>query len=114
MVLMTVEKRQVNIVGSSFQPGAGNWIAKLAPGQQLRVERERDNKYDADAVAVYIFQQKLGYFPRGFAAEVAPLMDAGYALSAIKSRNPAFAGTGVMVVEWEKPDVQGADAGEDQ
>jgi HIRAN domain len=115
MVLMATEKRQVNIVGSSFHPGASNWIAKMAPGQQLRVEREPKNKYDANAVAVYIFQQHLGYFPRGFAAEVAPLMDAGYELRAIKSRDPRFAGTGVMVVEWEKPDVQqGADAGEDQ
>lgn len=111
---MAVEKRQVSIVGSTFYPGASNWIAKLGPGQQLRVEREPNNQYDANAVAVYIFQQKLGHFPRGFAAEVAPLMDAGHRLSATKSRDPRFAGSGVMVVEWEKPDAPEADAGEDQ
>lgn len=101
---MSTEKRQVSIVGSSFYPGADVWLAKLAPGQRLRVEREPQNPYDANAIAVYIFQQKLGHFPRGFAAEVAPLMDAGKALVAWKSRDPRFAGTGVMVVEWEKPD----------
>lgn len=111
---MAAEKRQVSIVGSSFYPGSDIWLAKLAPGQQLRVEREPDNKYDANAVAVYIFQQKLGHFPRGFAAEVAPLMDAGFKLSATKSRDPRFAGTGVMVVEWEKPDATSSDAGTDQ
>lgn len=103
---MATEKRQVSIVGSTFHPGAGNWIAKLPPGQQLRVEREPGNPYDANAIAVHIFQQKLGHFPRGFAAEVAPLMDAGYKLTAVKSRDPRFAGTGVMVVEWELPDVE--------
>lgn len=111
---MATEKRQVSIVGSSFYPGAGNWIAKLAPGQRLRVEREPNNQYDANAIAVYIFQQKLGHFPRGFAAEVAPLMDAGLKLTAIKSRDPRFAGSGVMVVEWELPDVASSDAGADQ
>jgi hypothetical protein len=111
---MAIEKRQVNIVGSSFQPGAGDWIAKMGPGQQLRVEREPNNQYDANAVALYIFQQKLRYFPRGFAAEVAPLIDAGYAIRATKSRDPRFAGSGVLVVEWEKPDVPSADAGTDQ
>ncbi len=111
---MATEKRQVSIVGSSFYPGAGQWLAKLAPGQQLRVEREPDNPYDANAIAVYIFQQKLGHFPRGFAAEVAPFMDAGRKLTANKSRDPRFAGTGVMVVEWELPDAAQTDARADQ
>lgn len=111
---MATEKRQVSIVGSSFYPGAGNWIAKLSPGQKLRVEREPNNQYDANAIAVYIFQQKLGHFPRGFAAEVAPIMDAGKELTAVKSRDPRFAGSGVMVVEWEIPDAPSPDAGADQ
>lgn len=100
---MATEKRQVSIVGSSFYPGAGNWIAKLRAGQPLRVEREPNNQYDPNAISVHIFQQKLGHFPRGFAAEVAPLMDAGTKLTACKSRDPRFAGSGVMIVEWELP-----------
>lgn len=103
---MGTEKRQVSIVGSSFYPGASNSIAKLRPGQQLRVEREPNNQYDPNAIAVHYFNQKLGHFPRGFSAEVgAPTMDAGRKLVAHKSRDPRFAGTGVMVVEWELPDV---------
>jgi hypothetical protein len=103
---MATEKRLVSIVGSSFYPGAGNWIAKMARGQELRVERQPNNQYDANAVAVYVFNQQLGHFPRGFAAEVAPLMDAGKKLSATKSRDPRFDGQGVMVVEWETSDAQ--------
>jgi hypothetical protein len=98
---MATEKRQVSIVGSSFYPGASEWLAKMGAGQPVRVEREPNNQYDGNAVAVYIFSQKLGHFPRGFAAEVAPLMDAGKKLTAHKSRDPRFAGTGVLVVEWE-------------
>jgi HIRAN domain len=112
---MATQKRQVSIVGSSFHPGAGNWLTRLKPRQQLRVEREPRNKYDTNAVSVWIFHQCLGYFPRGFAAEVAPLMDAGYKLSAWKSSDPRFATSGVMVVEWETPDVEaGANEGPDQ
>ena len=103
---MTVEKRQVSIVGSSFHPGAMNWITKLSPGQQLRVVREPNNQYDGNAIAVHVYHQALGYLPRGFAAEVAPLMDAGCKLVARKSRDPRFAQSGVLVVEWEKPDAQ--------
>ena len=111
---MATEKRLISIVGSSFYPGAGEQIARLRAGQQLRVEREPRNEYDPNAISVHIFNQKLGHFPRGFAAEVAPIMDAGGGLSATKSRDPRFAGTGVMVVEWEIPDGPSADAGADR
>lgn len=101
---MPTQKRQASIVGSSFYPGAGNWIAKLRPGQPLRVVREPENPYDANAIAVYVFQQKLGHFPRGLAAEVAPFVDAGLDVTAWKSRDPRFGTAGVMVVQWETPD----------
>lgn len=111
---MRTEKRQVTLVGSSFYPGAGNYLATMRPGQKLRVEREPANPYDKNAVAVHIFDQKLGHFPRGFAAEVAPLMDAGFDLVANKSRDPRFTGTGVMIVEWEKPDAPDAPTQRDE
>lgn len=112
---MPIEKRQVAITGSSFHPGAGNWIARLKPGQQLLVLREPQNRYDPNAVSVWTFHQCLGYFPRGFAAEVAPLIDAGHPLSAKKSRDPKFAGTGVMLVEWDTdaPQVKQPPTGDD-
>lgn len=106
---MATEKRQVSIVGSSFYPGASNWIANLKPGQAVRVERQPNNQYDSNAIAVFVFQQQLGHLPRGFAAEVAPLMDAGFKLSATKSRDPRFKGSGVLVIEWEKPNGDAAE-----
>lgn len=102
---MSTQKRQVSIVGSSFFKGAGNWIAKLRPGQQLRVEREPQNRYDPNACGVFIFQQQLGYFPRGFAGEIAPHLDAGGTIKVTKSADPRFAQSGVVVVEWETSDV---------
>lgn len=99
---MARKQRQVQIMGSSFYPGAANHIARMRPGQQLAVVREPTNKYDPNAVAVYIFNQQLGHFPRGFAAEIAPLIDAGTAdVKVWKSRLPKFDRVGVIVVEWE-------------
>lgn len=108
---MQTQKKQTSIVGSSFHRGADVWIAKMAGGQQLRLVREPGNAYDKNAVAVYIFQQHLGYIPRGFAAEIALLIDAGFRAVAWKSQDARFAGAGVIVVEWDKPDVESADAG---
>jgi hypothetical protein len=109
---MATEKRQVSIVGSGFYPGAGQTILTMRAGQALRVVREPKNPYDANAIAVHYFNQKLGHLPRGFAAEVAPLVDAGGTIKAWKSKDPRFAKTGVIVVEWEIPNAAGA--GEDQ
>jgi SWI/SNF-related matrix-associated actin-dependent regulator of chromatin subfamily A3 len=99
---MTAHREQVQIVGSSFHPGAGNWIARMGLGQPLILEREPDNQYDKNAVAVKIFHQKLGYLARGFAVKIAPLMDSGITVTAKKSN--AFPGTGVIDVSWEAPD----------
>lgn len=112
---MAFEERQVSIMGSSFHNGAWEHIQRLRGGQQLRVEREPRNKYDPNAISVHIHNQMLGYFPRGFAAEVAPLMDAGTTLEVWKSRDPRFDGTGVIVVKWELPNAEEAQAlaGED-
>lgn len=91
-------KKTCNIVGSSFHAGASNWIAKLHVGQKLRLEREPTNRFDPNAVAVYIFQQCLGYLSRGVAGEIAPIMDAGTTITASKS--PLHPGTGVIDLEW--------------
>ena len=102
---MAIQKRQVQIMGSSYYPGAGAQIARMKGGQQLRVEREPNNEHDANAISVHIFNQQLGHFPRGFASEIAPLMDAGTTtVTAHKSRDPRFEGAGVIEVEWETED----------
>lgn len=92
--------KQVSIVGSSFYAGAGNWLMKLRAGTQLRLQRDPNNKYDANAISVHIFQQCLGHVPRSLAAELAPKMDAGLQIAAEKG---ALAG-GVMVLAWDEPD----------
>jgi hypothetical protein len=111
---MATEKKIISIVGSTFYPGAFEQIVRLRPGQRLLVVREPKNPYDTNAIAVHLLNQKLGHFPRGFAAEIAPIMDAGLKVIAHKSRDPRFAQSGVMVVEWELPDGPKADAGADQ
>jgi hypothetical protein len=98
---MAKQQRQASIMGASFYPGAMNWITKMKPGQPLRLEREPNNPADVNAIAVYIFDQKLGHLPRGFAEELAPLADAGGVITAWKSQDPKFAGSGVIVVEWD-------------
>ena len=100
---MAKKQRQVQIMGSSFYTGAGAHIARMRAGQQLMVVREPTNKHDPNAIAVYIFNQQLGHLPRGFAAEIAPLMDAAGApmVRAWKSKDPKFTGVGVIVVEWD-------------
>jgi hypothetical protein len=111
---MSIENRQASIVGSSFHPGSSAWLPRLKAGQQLRLAREPTNKYDPNAISVHVFQQCLGYVPRGLAAELAPIMDAGGVVSAVKSRDPKFGQSGVMDMAWEKPDAEGADQGTDQ
>lgn len=101
---MAKDARQVSVVGSSFYPGASNWFAKMGPGQPLQLRREPDNKYDKNAISVWVFTQQLGHLPRGFAAEIAPLIDAGLKARAWKSRDERFVGSAVIVVEWELPD----------
>lgn len=105
---MGTQERQASIMGSSRTPGASNILPRLRPGQQLRVAREPENPYDPNAIAVHYFNQKLGYFPRGFAAEVAPFIDAGFSVTARKSSDPKFGTSGVMVVKWETPDAPNA------
>lgn len=111
---MAKQKRQVCIMGSSFQKGADRYLPRLTPGQRLRVERDPGNAYHSNAISVWVFGQCLGYLPRGFADEVAPLMDAGQTILASKSRDPRFATSGVLVVEWETPDAPSPNAGTDQ
>ena len=99
---LKLNQRDVSMVGSSFYPGASNWITRLKAGQGLRLEREPNNKFDKNAIAVFTFQQQLGYLPRGFAAEVAQWVDLGFKITAKKSAK--FPGTGVLTVEWETSD----------
>ena len=53
-------------------------IADLKVGSQLRLVREREKRYDPNAVAIYINEHKLGFIPRGENELISKLMDLGY------------------------------------
>jgi hypothetical protein len=58
-----------------------------APGSALVLRRDRDNEYDANAIAVETTEgDVLGFVPRDLAAEIAPRIDAGEAYSALVLR----------------------------
>jgi hypothetical protein len=92
--------RNVSITGSMFYPGATEIIKKLQYkfGAPLILKREPELKYDPNAVAVYRGDQQLGYVPRGLAAELAPLMDAGTEVTAVRARTAL---EGVMLLTWD-------------
>jgi|GEM_PF-3065937 len=60
----------------------------LSEGDLLVLEREPDNEYDPNAIAVYCDSpdldeyKKIGYLSRELAAKLAPLMDAGNSIDA--------------------------------
>lgn len=65
------------IAGGHYH-GLGRVLATLAPGQTLRLAREPENPYDANAIAVLDGDGlKLGYLPRSANAPIAALMDTG-------------------------------------
>lgn len=48
---------------------------RIKPGDKARLKREPENKYDRDAIAVYIMGQKIGYIPRRHNPMIAAMMD---------------------------------------
>ena len=83
-------EKQFSIVGSSFVLNADAYIRRLRAGHALTLMREPTNKYDGNAILVLFGKQKLGYVPRGLASQIAPLMDAGVNVIAIKDKNPLY------------------------
>lgn len=48
---------------------------RIKPGDKTRLKREPENKYDRDAIAVYIMGHKIGYIPRRLNPVIAIMMD---------------------------------------
>ena len=94
--------RNVSITGSTFYQNATALIKRLRPGDVLLLKREPELKYDKNAVAVYLpskfGDKQLGYVPRGLAAELAPVMDSGQAVTAVRARTAL---EGVMSLTWD-------------
>jgi hypothetical protein len=58
-----------------------------APARPLTLRRDRENEYDANAIAVETVEgEVLGFVPRELAAEIAPSLDRGEAYSALVLR----------------------------
>jgi hypothetical protein len=69
-----------SIIGTKFRgPNAVAMVGAMPRGLRVRLEREPDNEFDGNAIAVYYGVQHLGYVPRGHAAELARALDRGAA-----------------------------------
>lgn len=69
------------IAGFQYYQGDNVW-SHLMQGQQITLQREPENTYDARAVAVYWRQEKLGFIPRLDNAAISQLLDRGEILIA--------------------------------
>jgi hypothetical protein len=73
------------IAGFQFHRGDAIW-SSLDVGEALTLVRESSNAHDADAVAVFFHEEKLGYVPRGENGAIAQMLDRGESLEARISR----------------------------
>jgi len=69
------------VAGFQYHDGE-KLLPMLREGQPLRLVRERRNRHDHRAIAIYRQGVKLGYVPRGDNPVLANLMDDGYTLKA--------------------------------
>jgi hypothetical protein len=51
---------------------------KLKIGTELRLKPEPENRYDANAVAIYFKKRKIGFVPRTCNKPIAAILDAGH------------------------------------
>ena len=68
--------RTCNVAGIGFAEGAGKAIEGLNVGDRVELVREKDNRHDANAIAVYA-GVRIGYVPRKCNADIAAMMDEG-------------------------------------
>ena len=72
---MSETKRiECKVAGVSFE-GRQELIDLLFGYEDVLVRPEPDNAYDANALAVVVNEQRIGYIPRDLAAELAPLVN---------------------------------------
>ncbi|MDD2634932.1 MAG: HIRAN domain-containing protein [Bacteroidales bacterium] len=65
------------IAGFTYCDGV-DVFQNLKIGTQLKLVAESDNKYDANAVALYYGEVKLGFIPRAVNKEISILINSGY------------------------------------
>lgn len=67
------------LAGFQYHRAAGVW-SFLREGETLRLRRERHNRHDPNAVAVWFRNDKLGYLPRKENTPFARMLDRGLRL----------------------------------
>lgn len=73
---MTTLTFQAASVGAQFRPaGTKDLIRSLAIGDELTLEREPENAYDANAIKVLHDTTHIGYIEASVAADLAHLID---------------------------------------
>jgi hypothetical protein len=64
------------LAGANFRPReARDLVRDLGIGDELTLERDKNNEYDANAIRVLYDGQHLGFIERTVAARLAPFMD---------------------------------------
>lgn len=80
-----------HVAGTGYVPEIAERVACLRPGQDLLLQAEPENPYDARAVLVQNLRgEKLGYIPRQYNSEPAALLQQGETVKAalLKIYNP--------------------------
>jgi len=89
-----------SIVASNYIDGALEKIAKLKGGEALTLVREPTNKFDRNAVAIYLGEDKIGYVPKAHNLVLAQFIDqSGVELPVSAPLPPAEAGPGAMAAD---------------
>jgi hypothetical protein len=69
--------KHFNIAGLTYW-NAVDVFNELAIGTELQLQAEPDNRYDAEAVAIYYKDKKLGYIPRNMNRSISTFLQCGY------------------------------------
>lgn len=71
------------IVGLSFNTTKDFILENINSGDYLNIERERENKYDVNALAVYCKGTKIGYISKNLASQLTNYNYFGFRVSEI-------------------------------
>lgn len=70
------------LAGAKHHPGALAHLAEAPEHSEIELRRERDNRFDANAVAVFQEGRKLGFLPATENRDIAAALDAGVEVAA--------------------------------
>lgn len=96
MAKTVCNKIEFNIAGTTFEGRQGKlWnLRKHDKGAYVMLRREKNNKYDPNAIAVIAVtgktHSKIGYVPKDKALWLAPKMDAGLLVRAYRPASGKF------------------------